>query len=199
MILDEQYLNREIPTEKLPTEIHLVVYLTMYVETADKSGLVIYDYARDRKNWFPFFDDRHNEVMTCKVAAGETFKQVLDKSAALSDEKLSGRVNLAKMRFTEKFGTQVEVKPFVRSSKVIEHKYVPDQQTWVLNVYYFFVITEISNTSKILTPQSMQAKIVAPESNLSDIDGMPLVEYMIDAYRYNLQQLREHKIKIGQK
>ena len=197
MILSDNELSRVIAREKAPQEIEIIVSLLNYVETPEKSGMIIYDYARERKYWFPFFDDKYKEIIKSDIKEGETYNDLLKRFSVLEASKIEGRLNLAKMRFTEKFGADVETELLKNHGRIVEHKFSSDKNCWRIEVFYNFVITSVGNTAKLLSPGVMQAEILAADANFNDIDGMSLVENMWEPYRHNLTQLRQHTIKIA--
>ncbi|MCL2540759.1 MAG: hypothetical protein FWE53_05065 [Firmicutes bacterium] len=195
MILNQSDLNRVIPADKLPTAVHVTVCLCIYAETKDKAGMVVYNCEPEWNQWYPFYDDKYKEKATCNVQPGETYGQLLERIGVLRQDKIPGRVNLAKMRFTERLGSDCTTEPFSTDYMVVEHKYSRTAEDWKLYVFYNYAVTSMSNTSRLLNC-GRPGEIISALDNFDNYKGMPLVENMHEPYRHNLTQLKRNAIKV---
>ena len=178
-----------------PTRADMAINFYCYVKIEGAEGLICYDYNPVWDTWYPFYDDV-NKTPVLHSFSGETLEEQIAEHAKVMPIDLSEKVELARQRFCEIFNTTCIVRSLEKNAVTYEVKYSKSQSVITLYRLYNFVITDVAEPQKLITPKNLKHAILNEENSFS-ADGNKLVTNADVIIAENLQEIKEYIMHIS--
>lgn len=207
MIINQNFLDENVPKEMIPTRLDSAMNLYTNVSYDGNTGIVVYNTNPDTWNClYSFYELNHkftidnynfsNENITYRELI-EEYKRVYEKVYELEKGNTKNvRIQTLIDEYKKTFNLD-DVHISDELLPIFELKYSKSKNVWTLYYFENYVADRVNNFGDLLNQKIYEQKILPLDSSIKEIDGVELasnIRYLL-SIKSNVEILSNNLIK----